>query len=473
MPHSVDQIVDLSLTEVAEKLRIGELRAIEVTEAALARCNALNPDNNAMITICDDRAMAQAKAADDRRASRQNMGPLHGVPITIKDIFDIAGLPTTAGLPPRLDHVAEGTATVVQRLEAAGAVVLGKANVAEGVAGKYLDPFGEPHNPWNADYWGGASSGGSGVAVAAQMGYGSIGSDTGGSIRMPSTVNGVTGLKPTWGRVSRNQVFELAGTLDHVGPMGRSAEDIARLYQVIAGRDDADPTSLLDPVEGALARLNNGVKGMVIGRPTSWVSDGVDPQLIAALDDTLAKFAEMGAKIVEVSLPDNSTIVDDWYDVSCAQTAVVHESLFEQNRNSYSDSLASTIEYGQKLSATALQKAQTRRDAFRGRLKRSLLSVDAVLMPVLPFTVPTRTEMDEMDKDTIFALHRFVCPFTMSGVPALAFPVGFDRVGLPLGLQLVGPHLSEATLLRVVHAYQSVTYHHLGRPPMSAGVEIA
>lgn len=458
-----------SLTDIARGIAAGDLTALEVTRAALDRCDRLGAETRALITRMAETALAEAESADRRQAAGAPLGPLHGVPITIKDMFDIAGQPTTAGMPVRAAHRATATATVVERLQAAGAIVIGKANVAEGVYGKYLEPFGEPVNPWGPDYWAGASSGGSGVAVAAGLGWGSIGSDTGGSIRMPSAVNGITGLKPTWGRVSRHGVFELAGTLDHMGPMARSAEDAARLFQVIAGRCDRDPTSLLDPVEDVLAGLNAGVAGLRVGRPVNWLVDEVDPQILAALETTLALLAGLGARVVDTELPDDSGLVDAWFEVSTAQIAVVHAEMFARHADSYSPALAAAIRHGQTMRATTLQAAQTLRAAFTGRLRRGFDGVDAVLLPVFPFLAPSRAAMDAMDDATIFALHRFVCPFTMSGAPALAFPAGQDDHGMPIGLQLIGPHLAEGRLLRIVHAFQSATGHHRRWPPAPFG----
>jgi amidase len=459
----------LSLTAIARMIADGELRAIDVTRTALERCSSLGPATRAIITPTAELALASADAADRRRASGAGLGPLHGVPITVKDMFDIEGLPTTAGMPARLGHVAATTATVVERLQAAGAIVIGKANVAEGVYGKYVEPFGEPVNPWNPAYWAGASSGGSGVAVAAGLGWGSIGSDTGGSIRMPSALNGITGLKPTWGRVSRHGTFELAGTLDHMGPMARSAEDAARLFQVIAGRCDRDPTSLLDPLEDVIAGLTGRVAGLTIGRPVNWLADGVDPQVLAAHEATMETLAGLGARVVDTMLPDDTDLVAAWFDVSTAQIALVHTDFFAAHEAGYSPALAAAIRHGQAMRATTLQAAQTLRAAFSGRLRRVFDAVDAILLPVFPFAAPTRAAMDAMDDATIFALHRYVCPFTMSGAPAIAFPVGQDRHAMPIGLQLIGPHLAEGRLLRIIHAFQSATDHHLRMPPAPFG----
>lgn len=454
----------LSLTAVAEGLAAGDLTARQVVDDALDRCRTLAPRTNAIITLMEESAVAAAGRADAARDAGKPLGPLHGVPVTIKDIFDIEGFPTTAGMPARRHHLARVTATVVERIEAAGAIVIGKANVAEGVYGNYLEPYGEPINPWSAAHWAGASSGGSGVAAAACLGYGSIGSDTGGSIRMPCSVNGVTGLKPTWGRVSRHAVFELSGTLDHMGPLARSAEDAARLYAAIAGRDDRDPTSLMAPVENPLVTLNAGVAGMRIGRPSGWIANGVDAALLAAEDAVLCILEELGAVVVDIEMPDDTGLVADWFDVASVQTAVVHEDLFARHGVTYSDALARGIRHGQGISAMRVQKAQNRRTDFTGRVRRIFDHVDAVLLPVLPFRVPTRAGMAAMDAEMIFALHRFVCPFTMSGSPSVAFPAGFDGEGLPLGLQLVGPHLGEAGLLRAVHAFQSASDHHRMMP---------
>lgn len=455
---------ELSLAEIAQRLRDGDVTARTVTDQILARAEALAVRTNAFITLLPERARAAADRADAARAAGRLLGPLHGVPITVKDMFDIAGVATTAGMPSRLDHIATENATIIDRLEAAGAIVIGKVNLAEGVFGKYLPPFNEPLNPWSLEHWGGASSGGSGVSVAAGLGYGSMASDTGGSIRMPSAVNGVTGLKPTWGRISRHGAFELAGLLDHVGIIARSAEDVALMLQAVAGPDPQDPTTLASPAPDYGAALNEPVSGLRIGVPRQWLAQGVDPDLLAAIETALADFSRLGATVSNAALAPEPNLVDRWYDICTAHVALVHEDNFARHRTSYSEPLALAIETGRALPVDRLQRTYRYRAEFSGRLAHAMMDLDLLAVPAIPTAPPTRRAVETMDNDTMFALHRFTSPFSMAGVPTVTMPCGITSDGLPYAIQLAAKPLAEPLLLRAAHAFQKATAHHRRRP---------
>lgn len=455
----------LSLTQLGRKLARGEVSAVEVTLHALDRIAALADRTNAFITVTSECALDAAGRADALRASGAKLPPLHGIPITLKDIFDVEGVATTAGMPIRRAHIADGTSTVVTRLQDAGAIILGKVNVAEGVFGQYLPPYGHPINPWDRQYWGGASSGGSGVATAVGLGYGSIASDTGGSIRMPSAVNGVTGLKPTWGRVSRHRVFELAGSLDHVGVMARSAEDIALLLGVIAGQDSADPTALLASVPDYVAELSVP-RRFKIGMPRNWLESGVDDDVLVALESTVETFRTLGAEVVDIELPPDQDLVQHWYEICTAQVALVHEASHRLHGSTYSLPLSRAIEHGLSMPAATLQRAYTYRQNFAGALDRILTQVDLIAVPAMPCAPPKFAEVEAMDNDTMFALHRFTSPFSMSGVPTVTFPCGTTGDGMPYAAQLVAPRLDEPTVLAAVHAFQLATAFHQSHPAL-------
>ena len=463
MTGVAERVTALDLLSVAAEISSGALSARETVNACLARIHSLNPSLNAYINVFSDRALAQARHADEAHARGEILGPLHGVPLGIKDIFEFEGQVMTAGMPSRVNARATATATVVHRLEAAGAIILGTQNVAEGIFGEYVPPFGAPLNPWAADRWAGASSGGSAVAVAAQLCFGAIASDTGGSIRMPSAVNGTTGLKPTWGRVSRAGVFELAATLDHVGPIARNAADVALLFDVIAGPDAADPTSI-DETPPRLGEAPFGnVAGLSVGLDPKWIEGGVDAQISKAVMSCASVLRRLGARLVEVELPALPDVVDIWYDVCAAQTALVHQAHFASHSSSYSSALAGVIEHGTKMPATTLQRAQDRRSDYAGRLNRALATVDLIAIPVLPFEPPRLAQTAGMDRAMIDALHRFTCPFTLSGAPCITFSGGFTQDGLPLAVQLVARPRAENVLLSAAHAFQGVTDFHLRR----------
>lgn len=455
---------ELSLAEIALRLREGDVTARVVTGQILDRAQALSARTNAFITLLPERALAAADRADAARAAGRLLGPLHGVPITVKDMFDIAGVATTAGMPSRIDHVATQNATIIERLESAGAIIIGKVNLAEGVFGKYLPPFNEPLNPWSIEHWGGASSGGSGVSVAAGLGYGSMASDTGGSIRMPSAVNGVTGLKPTWGRISRHGAFELAALLDHVGIIARSAEDVALMLQAVAGPDPKDPTTLARPAPDYRVALDEPVSGLRIGVPRQWLAHGVETGLLDAIETALAVFSRLGATISDAALAPEPELVDRWYDICTAHVALVHEESFMRHRDSYSEPLALAIETGRSLSGDRLQRAYRYRSEFSGRLAHGMMHLDLLAVPAIPTAPPTRRAVETMDNETMFALHRFTSPFSMAGVPTLTLPCGLTPQGLPYALQLVAKPLAEPLLLRAAHAFQKETGHHQRRP---------
>lgn len=434
----------------------GDLSARQVVEDCLARIASFQPRLNAFISVFAEEAQAEADRADALRRQNGRLAPLHGVPIGVKDIFAIAGKRMTAGMPSREHQVCDHTATVIRRLQHAGAIVIGTQNVAEGVFGEYLPPFGPPVNPWGADLWPGASSGGSAVAVAAALCYGAIGSDTGGSIRMPSAVNGTTGLKPTWGRVSRHGVFELAATLDHIGPIARNAADAALLYDAIAGSDPLDPTSLDSPVSSLSAELGQGVAGLTIGLDPTWLEEGVAPEVSATIYAAARMLQEQGAKLLPVSLPALPDVVDIWYDICASQTARIHAENFARHSETYSAALSAIIRYGQTLPEAGLRLAQDRRAAYSASLIAALRQVDLVAIPVLPFAPPSLARTQNMDRVLIDALHRFTCPFTLSGAPCITFPGGQTAQGLPLAIQLVARPLAEDRLIRAAHAIQTV-----------------
>lgn len=455
----------LDLRSIAALIAAGDLSARQVVEDCLARIARLQPRLNAYISIFADKALAEADCADALRRRNGRLGPLHGVPIGVKDIFAIAGQRMAAGMPSRALHVCTDTATVIRRLQQAGAIVIGTQNVAEGVFGEYLAPYGPPVNPWAADLWPGASSGGSAVAVAAGLGYGAIGSDTGGSIRMPSAVNGVTGLKPTWGRVSRHGVFELAGTLDHIGPIARNAADAALLYDVIAGPDPLDPTSLAGPVTPLSAALGQGVAGLTIGLDPAWIEEGVAPEVSATVHAAARVLQEQGAILRPVSLPALPDVVDIWYDICASQTARVHAENFARHSETYSAALSAIIRHGQTQPEANRKRAQDRRTAYSASLIAALSQVDLVAIPVLPFAPPSLAQTQNMDRSLIDALHRFTCPFTLSGAPCITFPGGQTAKGLPLAVQLVATPLAEDRLVRAAHAFQTMAAQH---PPLAS-----
>lgn len=462
MPES--NIGPLGVVEIARSIRARKYSAVEILEHFLARIERLEPTHRAYVVQTSERARKQALAVDVAISRGADVGPLAGVPMALKDIFDVAGLPTTAAMSIRQQAVAERDATVVQRLEQAGAVMLGKLTLTEGVYAEHVAPFNAPVNAWNADYWVGASSSGSGVAVSAGLCSAALGSETGGSIKLPAAANGVTALKPTWGRVSRDGVFELAATLDHVGPFAQSVADAATVLSVIAGPDEADPTASQIPVPDYSAALANGIAGLVIGIDPDWIASCVDDETASALDDAVTVLEKAGATIKSVTVPDVTNMIWDWFPICAVQTALAHQETFPSRRDEYGPALSQLLDIGNELTGLEYQRLIVRRDLFRGRLNALFSHIDMLALPVLAFPVPTLEKMNHVDDDMIAGFHRFTCPFNLTGSPGLVLPSGFNREGLPIVFQLIARHFEEALLLSAGAAFQNATQWHLQRP---------
>lgn len=454
----------LGLLEVADLLRRGEVTSVQLTTSLLERIDTVDARLGSYVEVLRDRALAEAAEADAARARGVDGGPLLGVPVAVKDMFCIEGEPMAAGMAIRRDFRAPSDATVIERLRQAGAVLLGTLKLPEAVYAEHRDPFPAPLNPWDADIWSGASSSGSGVAVAAGLCFGSIGSEAGGSLRLPAAANGVTTLKPTWGRVSRHGAFELAATLDHVGPMARSAADAAALLAAIAGPDPRDPTAVAEPVPDLRSIVDRGVEGLRIGVDPVYTTTGVAPGMRAVLDDAVATLVAAGAEVREVRVPDVSEMVWDWFPVCAVQTAIAHEATFPARADEYGPALRQLLELGHRVTAVELDRLERRRREFTQRLAAVFEDVDVLAMPVLEFDTPPVSRWDDLNDDFIAALHRFTAPFNMSGSPAIAMPGGFSEHGLPRTFQLVGRHFEEEALLSAGHAYQAATDWHRLHP---------
>jgi amidase len=456
----------LDLTELAVRIRACELSPVAVTRAQLDRIASLDGELGSYALVMADVAMAQARAAEAEIAAGRYRGPLHGVPIAVKDLCWTKGFPTAGGMAIYKDFRPDEDATVVRRLADAGAVLLGKLQLTEGAYSDHHPSVTPPKNPWNAECWPGISSSGPGVATAAGLCYGALGSDTGGSIRWPSAANGLTGLKPSWGRVSRHGVFELAATLDHVGPIARGAADAAVLLGAIAGSDPNDPTAVLDPVPDYLAAVAQGVRGLRIGVDAQWNSDDVDPAIQAVLSEAIEVFRTLGATIVDVQFPDVTQAIADWVPNCAVEAAVAHEATYPARKDQYGSILASVIEAGRALSGVDYQKILLRRLDLRGRVAALFGTIDLLLVPAHPFPPLTLAMIRTLGElpDLISKLQRYTCPFNMTGNPTITLPGGFSDAGLPIAFQLVAADLGEATLVRAAAAFQGVTSWHRRHP---------
>jgi amidase len=453
----------LEITELADLIRKRKISSFETTKLQLARIAAIDAAIHSYVTVLADDALARAAQADDELAAGIDRGPLHGVPIGVKDLFWTKGHPTTAGTAIYRSFVPNEDATVVTRLRNAGAVIIGKLQLTEGAYSDHHPSVQPPRNPWNSDYWPGISSSGTGTALAAGLCYGAIATDTGGSIRWPSAANGVTGLKPTWGRVSRYGAFELAATLDHVGAMARSATDVGIILAAIAGEDPKDPTTFNTLTGNGTAGGASCVEGLRIGVDLKWNEDDVDGETRGVLRHATEVLISLGAKIVAIELPDPSAMVQDWAPNCAVEAAVAHEASYSVQREQYGPVLASVIDAGSALSGTEYQKIILRRMDFVGRLKHAMQGVDLLLVPVQPFPPLTLEAVKTLgDQPHLIAqLQRYTCPFNMTGNPTITLPGGFTSNGMPIGFQLVANHLKEDMLITVGAAFQRVTnWHH-------------
>jgi amidase len=462
------EIHNLGLLEVSERIRRRELTSTAVTDALLARIARHEGRLNSITLLLADQAMAQARQADIEMGSGFWRGPLHGVPIGLKDCVWTEGLPTTGGMEVLKDFRPAEDATIVKRLKRAGAVLIAKLHMTEGATARHHPNWPRPNNPWSAAHWTGVSSSGSGVATAAGFCFGAIGSDTGGSIRLPSSANNVTGFKPTWGRISRHGLMPVNESLDHLGPMARSTADAAAILQVAAGHDAADPTSLSDPVPDYLALMNGGASGLVLGVDWSFAAEGLAEPIVAALRNAVEVFADFGVRVREIAFPWSTTEAGACLSIINAEMAVAHADMFPAHADRYGGWLRKAVEAGFAVPAAEVVRAQYIRDAFKGRLRTLFREVDLVLTPGLGSLLPTWEALDASVRDGNYNMDlvKFTTPFNMGGNPTLSLPGGFTEDGLPIGLQLAAGWGEEAALIRAGFAFQQATNFHTRRPPL-------
>lgn len=458
------------LVRLGERIQRHELSPTEVTRATLARIEKLDGVYHSYATVLAERAMGQARQAEIEIAKGIRRGPLHGVPVAVKDLCYTSFAPTTAGTTMFKDWTPGFTATVVERLEQGGAVLLGKLKMTEGAYTSHHPNDQAPLNPWNVDYWVGSSSTGSGVATATGLCYGSLGSDTGGSIRFPSATCNLTGIKPTWGRVSRHGVFALADSMDHIGPMTRSAADAAAMLGVIAGIDPNDPTTIPDPVPDYLLEIGRSVRGLRIGIDRGYVTENVDAQVVGAFGEAERVLLALGFKVRGIDFPPTESLLRGWIPLCSVETAIAHKQHFPARAAEYGPALTQLIEQGRRISGLEVGEILHQRLGFTGALVALFEDIDLLLMPTMPVPVPSLTRMSEYGQDDSVLLNmlKFTAPFDFAGNPTITLPAGIDRDGMPLSVQLVARRGEEALLCRAGHAFQQVTDWHTNHPPGAA-----
>lgn len=463
-----------SLVDTAQAIADKTISARELTTACIERAEQLNPTLNAFISLDPDGALTQADAADAALARQESIGPLHGIPLAHKDMFYRAGQVSTCGSKILKDFVPDITCTALTRLSDAGALHVGGLSMSEfAFSGTgHNHHYGPCHNAWNPAYISGGSSSGSGASTAARIVFGALGSDTGGSIRLPAAFNGVFGIKPTQTRVSRYGAMGLSFSLDNVGPLARNARDCARLLHTIAGFDSLDPTSSRQPVSDyEAACINANINGLRIGVPTNYYYDGADPAVRECMQDSLKVLRDLGAEIVEVKVPDHEYLTDLSHVVMASEAATLHGKWLRERPEDYGPQVRARIENGFGFSATHYLTALQRRSQITARFIDEVFGVcDVLHTPTCNISLPTIAETDVADQPGFAAALARVThctrPANYLGLPCLAVPAGFTPGQLPVSFQLVGRPFDEAGLFRVGAAYEAATSWTTKAPPV-------
>lgn len=459
------------LARAAQAVAEGEVSSRELTEAALARLEALHPRLNCLAGLEAERALEQADAADAARARGEALGPLHGVPLAHKDMFHRAGRVSACGSRILADFVPVETCTVLARLDAAGAVDLGRLHMAEFALSPTGDNahHGPSRNPWQPEHISGGSSSGSGAVVAARAVYGAMGSDTGGSVRLPAAFCGVVGIKPTHGRVSRHGLMPLSHSLDQAGPLARTVRDCARLLGVIAGADPRDPIAAAAHVPDYEAGLERPLRRVRVGVAGGYFGEAMDADVRAAMDASRAVLQDLGAELVEVEVPQAEHLQDLCNILQSVEAARHHRRWIAERPQDYGAQVLGRIEPGLYVPATRYLEAVNLRAVLAERVLEEVFGrVDVLHLPTTVFGAPSIAETDLAAnpgfREMLFQVARNTRPFNYLGLPALSVPAGFNAAGLPLAMQLVGRPFAEGLLFRVGHAYQQATDWHRRAP---------
>ena len=465
---------DLTIADAADAVSHGEVSPIELTSAYLRRIEKINPELNAYVEVTAERALSDAERATDELAAGTRRGPLHGIPIALKDIVDTAGITTAGGAKVYADRVPAADATVARLLAEAGSVLLGKLNTHELAFGlTTTNPhFGPTRNPYDTTRIPGGSSGGSGAATAAHLAAGTIGSDTGGSIRVPASFCGCVGLKPSLGRVSAAGVMPLARTLDHVGPIARTVEDVAILLTVIAGYDPADAVTVAAPVPDYRAALRRDVAGLRVGVPRSRLWALLDDEVRAAAEAALGVLSRLGVTLVDVELPDPTAALGEFggpglWSVAIEESRHYNRQAWAERPGDFGDDLQMLYSVP-ALDADAFVRSLELQRAYTEGVRAVLVEVDLLACPTTPIAAPPigvdTVTIQGVELPFPVAAILNTAPFNMAGLPAVSVPCGFTPAGLPIGLELAGRPFDEITVLQVGHAYEQATDWHTRTP---------
>src|SRR5438309_6680232 len=469
MTHS--DVQNLTIREAAARIQRSALSPVELTDALLQRIERVNKTLNAYITVCAQQAREIAQAAETMIRAGYYLGPLHGIPIAIKDNIYTRGIRTTAGSKILGDFVPDEDATVITRLKRAGALIIGKTNLHEFAWGGTTDNphYGTCRNPWNPERFRAGSSGGSGAAVAARTCLGALGPDTGGSIRLPSSVNGIVGIRPTIGRVSNHNVVPLAWTMDTVAPMARTVEDCVLMFGIIAGYDPLDDHSAHVPVPHYLGELARAVRGLRVGVIRDYSLAHVQRAVGGAVRVALETLESLGVEVEEIAMPSIQGNISAQLTIESCEPSTFHQEWLRTRATDYGEDVRTLLELGGMYLATHYLQAQRYRSVLREEFLDGFKSADAFVTPTLPFTATpcgatTVVIENGQEEDMLSAIMQFTGVPSLAGLPALSVPVGFDAEGLPVGMQIIGRPFDEGTLFRLGHAYQGATDWHTRAP---------
>ena len=452
-----------SISEVAAMLRDGTTSAVELTNLMLGRIADMNQKLNAYITVTADLALEQAERADRELTKGFDRGPLHGIPVAIKDLIETQGVVTTGGSEHYKTRIPEHDATVISRLKEAGAVLLGKTGLHELAFGSTsINPFfGAVSNPWNLEYHPGGSSGGSAAAVAAGLAYAALGTDTGCSVRQPAQCCGIVGYKPTFGLVSKAGVMPLVSSMDHVGPITRCVRDAALVLQAIAGPDDSDPLTFSEPVEDVLANLDTPIDGKVLAIPRNYFFEGGDKEVIEIVEKSLAIFSSLGVKIQEVNFPD-CNVAYEAADATFSEIVDAHGEALKTNPSGFSDEFISRYKSVARYRGEAYDTAQKYRHRFKAQVEAVMNECDVLATPT---STVVAAPIINQPPDHAKERRKNACIFDFTGQPSISIPCGFTQAGLPVGLMLSGSLMKDSIVLRLAQAFETATPWHTYHPP--------
>lgn len=465
----VSELCTKPLTEVAHLIQKKDVSPVELTTSMLERIETVDSKLHSYLTVAGDLALCQARKAEQEIQEGTYRGPLHGIPLAVKDLIYTRDVRTTCASKIFAEWVPDYDATVIEKLYSAGAVLLGKLTLTEFAGIGYHPSITPAKNPWDENRWTGSSSSGSGVATAASLCFGALGTDTGGSIRFPAAACGIVGLKPTYGKVSRYGVFPLAESLDHVGPLTRTVSDAAVVLRAIAGFDEKDPTTRRELIPDYSASLDKGIGNVRIGVDWSFCSDGVDPEISEAIIEAAKVLGGLGTWVQEVKFAGLAEAVGAWGVIFTAECAVSHEATYPSRADDFSPPFRAFLQEADKVRGSDYAKAHSARQRVSRVIDDLLQKVDLLICPTMamqPLKLNGKAVEELITPEIGNKLLSLTSPFSLSGNPTLSLPCGFSSEGLPLSLMIIGRHGEEDLLLRAGHAYEQATSWHTLRPPI-------